>query len=197
MMKRRRTSVEPKADEDEEAEIDAEVVQEGDTVYFYSEVTRKSVLKLFQCLEKATRHVLQRSSTVQDATVYLYIFSSGGDAMAGLSAYDHIRTNRVWVTTIADGFVASAATFLLLGGEYPVAMKHSTVLIHQLSTGFWGKYADLVDEMQNSSSLMQIITRMYTSHTRLSTSKLQGLLAKERNLSADECLSMGFVHELW
>lgn len=186
---------EPKEDDEEPDPVD--VTQDEDTVYFYAEVSRHSVLLLCQALEKATRHALQHCTRVDDCTVYLYIFSDGGDAMAGLSAFDHIRNNRVPVTTVADGFVASAATFLLLGGAYPVAMKHSTVLIHQLTTGFWGKYADLIDEMHNSESLMRTISGIYAEHTKLSKRTLDGLLCKEKNMSAEECLSMGFVQELW
>lgn len=186
---------ETKETDGDEDEVD--VTQDEDKVYFYAEVTRHSILLLLQCLEKATKHALQHCTDLNACTVYLYIFSDGGDAMAGLSAFDHIRNNRVPVTTVADGFVASAATFLLLGGAYPVAMQHSTVLIHQLTTGFWGKYADLIDEMHNSESLMRTISSIYAEHTKLSKPTLDGLLSKEKNMSAEECLRMGFVRELW
>ena len=188
-------SVEPESSEDEDG--DSCVSQEGACVYFFSDVSRRAVLQLVQCLGKANEHALRHCSSVHECTVYLYIHSAGGDAYAGLSAFDHIRNNRVPVTTIIDGFVASAATFLLLGGEYRVGMQHGTMLIHQLSTGFWGKFSDLIDEMHNSTSLMETIKKVYEDHTNMSKKKIDSLLSKEKNLSAEKCLELGFVHELW
>lgn len=176
---------------------DAGVTCDGDRVFFYAEVSRKTVLRLIKCLATASTHALTHATSVPDATVYLFIHSSGGDAYAGLSAFDHIRNSRVHVTTVIDGFVASAATFLLLGGERRAAMKHSAMLVHQLSTGFWGKFADLVDEVQNSTSLMETIKKVYADHTTLSRKRIDSLLNKEKNIDAERCLAMGFVHELW
>ena len=46
------------------------------------------------------------------------------------------------------GFVASAATFLLLAGAERLAMPNAHILIHQIRTGFWGKFNDLLDEVR-------------------------------------------------
>ena len=181
--------------DDEDAPV---VVQERDRVYFYAEVSRSTVLQLLQSLHKATEYALKHCESVHDAAVYLYVHSSGGDAFAGLSAFDHIRSNRVPVTTVIDGFVASAATFLVLGGQHRAAMRHSALLIHQLSlSNFWGKFSDLVDEVHNSTSLMDTIKSVYAEHTHLTKKKLDAMLSKEKNMDAQTCLELGFVHELW
>lgn len=186
------------ADDDSSSDEETELVtQEGNNVYFHSEVSRSTVLKLVQCLAKANVEAVRTCASVHEATVYLYIHSGGGDAYAGLSAFDHVRNNKVPVTTVVDGFVASAATFLLLGGTYRAAMKHSTVLIHQLKTSFWGRYVDLVDEMDNSKELMEMIKQVYAEHTTMSKKKIECLLCKEKNIDAAKCLSLGFVQELW
>lgn len=199
--KRPRLAVEKRAavvSEDPSDDEDAgSVTQDGDRVFFYADVSRKSVLELVTCLAKANEHALRTCTCVQAATVYVYIHSAGGDAYAGLSAFDHIHNNKVPVTTIIDGFVASAATFILLGGEYRVAMKHSNMLIHQLKTTFWGKFSDLVDEMDNSKSLMETIKQIYSENTQMSKKKIDCLLSKEKNMDAARCLSLGFVQELW
>lgn len=196
--KRPRFAVVEESSSDEEDAGGVEgVTTEGASVYFYAEVSRKTVLKLVQCLAKATNHALRHAEDVNTCSIYLYIHSGGGDAFAGLSAFDHIRNNRVHVVTVIDGYVASAATFLVLGGEHRVAMKHSTMLIHQLSTGFWGKFSDLIDEVQNSKSLMDTIKQVYADHTCMSKKKIECLLSKEKNMHAEKCLSLGFVHELW
>jgi ATP-dependent protease ClpP protease subunit len=181
-----------------EEEVEAEPVrQEGCCVYFYADVCKKSVLLLLEAINKANNCAFAQCTHVNECRVYLYIHSDGGDAYAGLSAMDHIRNNKVPITTIIDGFVASAATLLMLGGAHRVGYQHSTLLIHQLQTGVWGKHADLVDEAKNSTTLMNTIRSVYAQHTTLSDKKLTNLLNNEKNIGSDDCLKLGFVHELW
>ena len=122
----------------------------NDKIFFYCDVTKKTILTLIESLKKATDFALKNDKN----KIFLYIHSSGGDAFAGLSGMMHIEKNRIEVVCIVDGFVASAATFLLLGAKERLGTKYSYILIHQITTGFWGKYSDMVDEMQNSNNLM-------------------------------------------
>tara|TARA_B110000046_G_scaffold5113_1_gene5417 strand:- start:2398 stop:3012 length:615 start_codon:yes stop_codon:yes gene_type:complete len=170
--------------------------RDGTAVYFCADVTKATVFKLLQLLREATACALEHAHPGRDPSVHLYVHSDGGDVFAGLSAYDHIRANRVPVTTVADGMVASAASLLLLAGETRLAMSHASVLIHQLSTGFAGKYADLLDEVQNSSALMDSLHAIYRARTDMSAKRLAVLLKKERCLDATRCLREGFVHAL-
>jgi ATP-dependent protease ClpP protease subunit len=100
------------------------------------------------------------------------------------------------ITTIADGYVASAATLLMLGGHQRIAMANARILIHQLSTGFWGKYVDLLDEVQNSKELMNAFKIIYSSKTSLDKRKLQSLLKKELHMNANQALEVGFVSSI-
>ena len=195
--KRQRMKMQEDDDGNTTDDDDNLVRQDGVNVYFYADVSKKSVLRLLECLEKANKCAFADCESLQTCRVYLYLHSNGGDAHAGLSAMDHIRNNKVPVTTVIDGFVASAATFLLLGGEYRVGFNHSTLLIHQLSTGVWGKHADLVDEVRNSTTLMTTIKSVYAANTLLSENKLDSLLKHEKNLGSKACVKFGFVHELW
>ena len=111
---------------------------------------------------------------------------------------DHLRNNRVSVTTVMDGFCCSAATFILLGGTYRVAQRHSSLLVHQVSTGFWvGRFSDLQDEMHNSATLMRTVKGIYAERTNLNATELDALLRDEKNVDAEACLAAGFVQELW
>ena len=184
-------------DEETVAAVDeGDVTRDGVAVYFHADVTKTTVLKLLKCVREASACALQHSHPLHQPTVYLYIHSGGGDAYAGLSAMDHLRNNRVPITTVADGMVASAASFLLLAGTHRLAFRHSHILIHQLSTGFEGKYAEMLDEMQNSNSLMDTLRTIYREHTTLPTKRMDRLLSKEIAMSAERCLKDGFVHEL-
>ena len=194
--KRRRIDADEE-ENDEQDEVSKDIKHLKGCVYFYAEVNNNNILKMISCLHEANDFVMTSSTQpLQDAKVVLYINSGGGDAFAGLSGMDHIRTNRVPVTTIADGYVASAATLLLLGGSERASLRNSRILIHQLSTGFWGKYVDLLDEVENSKELMAAFQQIYSSNTNIRSKKLKSLLKKEINMTASQALEYGFVTRL-
>jgi ATP-dependent protease ClpP protease subunit len=168
-----------------------------DSVYFFTDISDESILKLIEALEKATTYVLEHTHDIYNARVYLYINSLGGEANAGLSGMDHIRLNRVPIVTVADGYVASAATLLLLGGQERKIMRNAKILIHQLSTAFWGKFNDLLDEVANSKELMDNFKEIYKNNTRMSSKKIESLLNKELHLNATEAFDLYFVDEIW
>ena len=180
-------------EEEDPTNDDGAIKRVGVRVYFHCEVTRTNVLTLCERLCEAEGEALQH----HHESILLFIHSEGGDAHAGLSAMNHIETMRVPVITVADGFVASAATFLLLGGRRRLAMRHSMVLIHQLSTAFWGKYADLIDEMQNTHQLMETLRDLYRERTGIKKKRLSNLLNKELTMTAQECIQFGVVDELF
>ena len=189
-MKRQRRAGE--SDEDE-AEPEDCVVCDQDSI-FYSEVNTRSVVQLLKALREAGNAALERCSWPSEAKIYLYIHSGGGDALAGLSAADHIRCSRVPVVTIADGFVASAATFMLCAGAERKAFSSAKVLIHQISTSFYGRFAELQDELCNTSDLMTTMKSVYTTTTNMTADEIEVLLRRTRT-PARRC--RGFVDEIW
>ena len=183
-------------DEEDDGDVDS-VLQISNSVYFYGSVEQKSVLKLWKALDGASREAVEKTYWPSEARVYLYIQSPGGEAFVGLSAMDHIRTNRVPVIAIADGYVASAATFMLLGAQERKALQNAKILRHQLTTGFWGKYADRLDEVQNSRELMESIKNVYKDNTKMKDKELDRLLSKELHMNATQALHSGIIDEIW
>ncbi len=199
MHKRRRVAsgnvctTEEDATEEPATDLDKLIHQHGNQVYFHAPVSRESILALVRCLCDAENAIYSSKIVTRDRHIQLFIHSEGGDAYAGLSGMNHIQKFKTPIHTISDGFVASAATFLLLGGAKRYAMPHSTILIHQLTTCFWGKYAELIDEMENSHQLMRTIRAIYKKNTTITKKRLNSLLKKELTITAEECVEYGIV----
>lgn len=183
------------SDDEDEASVDGGVWQTRNKVYFHCEVTRKNVMSLIASLDKAKRYV--RTHCPREGKVQLFIHSEGGDAYAGLSAMSHVETSSVPVVCVADGFVASAATFILLAARERYALQHSYILMHQLSTSFWGKYSDLEDELQNAARLMQTIAQIYETKTSLRKKTIEKILKKELNFGVGQCVKNGIVDAVY
>ena len=194
--KHRRIKFDENEEEEEEEESQNNICRDGNVIYFFSDVTCESVISLITHVKKANLDAIRHSISPSEARVYLHIHSDGGDAYAGITAMEHIRCNPVKVVCIANGFVASSASFLLISGHERWAFHHSNILIHQLSTMMVGKFEDLKDDMKNSTNLMSLMKDMYKRKTRIPNKKLKQFFKKDVILSAKESLNMGIVHKL-
>jgi ATP-dependent protease ClpP protease subunit len=126
--------------------------------------------------------------------IRVHIMSDGGDMFSGLALKNLIEKSRVKVITIAQGACCSAATFMFLGGSERRMGENAYLLIHQLSTEFWGKYQELKDEMKSCDKFMNALKNMYTSKTEIPERKFRKLMKKDLYLSASKCLKYKIAH---
>ena len=183
-------------DDDDEDSSTCRVVE--NSIYFYSEIEPEYILELSTNLRKTANRIMINAITTeaQIALLFLHIHSQGGDVYAGLAGMDAVLSSKVPVTTIVDGFVASAATFLLIAGNKRQMTKHGYVLIHQLSSNFWGKYTEFEDEKMNMDALMETLRGVYRERTKIPKATLDSLLKRDLLLDADTCFKYGLIDEI-
>ena len=112
-------------------------------IYYYAGVNRDSASELNKKIGEIESKSLTLCHTLdldQPPTIKIYINSGGGSVVSGISSMDTILRCKVPIHTYVDGFCASAATFMSVVGSYRFMSRNSYMLIHQLSTQFWGKY---------------------------------------------------------
>ncbi len=185
-------------EQSESTDLNIKVVKNN--IYFYEEISVESILYLSQCIKILEKQLLSLKTDyqlVETPKMYIYIHSNGGDAFAGLSAMNNIENCKVPIVCVADGIVASAATFLLLGATGGRQMrKNSCVLIHQIRTEFWGRFDELEDEMKNSKNIMRSIKRIYKQKSNLPMEKIDNIIKKEIYLTSKKCLKYGLITEI-
>jgi len=173
-----------------EEEEEQDVYAEGNTIFFFCDVDNDTIKKMCR--------LLKRVSLTHD-NIKLCINSAGGGLYAGMAGLDYIRSlvlQGIKIETIAYGFCASAATFLLLGGSKRLMGKNSYVMIHQMSDSIGGTYCELQSEMRNNKKYMKHFRTLYLESTCIEEEYLEKLLTKDIVLSANKCLKYGVVHEL-
>jgi len=124
------------------------------------------------------------------------INSGGGSITAGISSMDTILRCKVPVHTYVDGFCASAATFLSVVGKKRYMSRNSYMLIHQLSSNFWGKYSEFEDEKQNLDLMMETIKNVYKEYTKVPMKKINEILKHDLLWDARTCLKYGLIDEI-
>ena len=166
-------------------------------VYFYGDVTESNALDL-----NSTLHAVDKKLSVSgqfldvNPIINLRINSYGGSVFAGLATVDTIRNLNAEVHTYIDGAAASAATMISTSGSKRFIGKYSKMLIHQLSSGMYGKYTDLEDDMENNKHLMETIKSIYKEYTKVPMKKLNEILKHDLWFDAKTCQDLGLVDEI-
>ena len=167
-------------------------------IYYYASVNRESAVELNKKVGELESKSLTLSRTLDIDTppIKVLINSGGGSITAGISSMDTILRCKVPVITYVDGLCASAATFLSVVGNKRYISKHSYMLIHQLSSSFWGKYSEFKDEKQNLDLMMDTIKNVYKEYTKVPVRKLNEILKHDLMWDAKTCLKYGLVDEI-
>jgi ATP-dependent Clp protease protease subunit len=178
---------------------DSKVSSEYNKIYFYSGVTRQDNLQLNKLLLNTGQKMESIRLCYQlpePPKVYLHINSYGGSVFAGFSSVDYIKNCPAPVVSIIDGCAASAATIMSVVAKERYIHEHSFMLIHQISSGMWGKFEDMKDDMKNNELLMKKIIGIYQEHTKLPKSKITQILKRDLWWDAKTCLKYGLVDDI-
>lgn len=168
-------------------------------VYFYDDVTKQSIFNLNRNLDLVSKNLLMVTlsyNLMEAPPIELYISSDGGEVFSAFSAVDRIKNSRVAIHSYVEGIAASAATLLSVVAHKRFIRKNSFMLIHQVSGGLWGNFAQFKDEMYNLELLMKFIKTIYLTHTKFTEEELDNLLNHDIYLSAEQCLEKGLVDEI-
>ena len=172
---------------------------EGNHVYYYSEVDRDSTYKLIECIKESEAfcHALCYETSLDTMPIYLHISSYGGCIFSALNVIDYITSTRYPVYTIVEGPVASAGTMISVVGEKRYIRPNAHMLIHQLSSEFWGKMNEIEDEIMNLKQLKAKVKQIYKKYTNIPKRQLRSILKHDLWLNSDKCVEHGLADELW
>ena len=168
-------------------------------IYFYAEVSRTNNLTLNKkIVESGVKYsnVTNGLDLESPIPIEIHINSYGGSVFAGFSSVDYIMNSKLPVITVIDGCSASAATLMSVVGSHRQINKNAFMLIHQLSSGHWGNFEQLKDDMKNSELLMKRIRAIYEEHTKVPKRKLNQILKHDLWWDAQTCLKYGLVDEI-
>lgn len=168
-------------------------------ILFYADIDEGAMLELNRVLME-TDLKLQSVALGLDGgyepIINLHLNTYGGSIFAAFSTVDTIRRLKSKVYTHIDGSVASAGTLVSAIGHKRYMGQHAHLLIHQLSSGVYGKFSEMEDEIFNCTNLMKLLKDFYKKNTKLPMKKLDELLKRDIWLNAEECLQYGIVDEI-
>jgi ATP-dependent protease ClpP protease subunit len=174
------------------------ICREGNHIYFWDEVNTENVLKFTKMLRKVDyqQQCAVLKGDVDEARVYIHFNSPGGSLTDGFSMASSVKRCRSKTIGIVEGCVASATTLPLVVCNHRQMQRYSYFLIHQLRTGFWGTFSNLLDETETCKDMMNILSSIYLEHTKVPKKVLEGILKRELMWSSETCLKYNIVDEL-
>ena len=167
-------------------------------IYFYSGVNRNACVELNKKIGELESKSLTLSKTlgILPPPIKIFINPGGGTIVSGIASMDTMLRCKVPIETYVDGFSASAATFLTVVGEKRYMSRNSYMLVHQLSSTFWGTYSNFEDEKKNLDLMMKTIKDIYKKYTKLPMKKLDEILKHDLMWDAKTCLEYGLIDEI-
>ena len=182
---------------------DENVYRENNHIYFKTDITVETIDELLKLIREFESEISEIKSDpyavyFSQPDLYIHISTYGGDLYASLICYDTLKSKTYNVITIAEGFVASGGTIMMIGGKLRQIQKSSVMLIHQLSTGMYGKFEELKEEFQNSDQDMKRLTKIYHSELKgkMTKKQIEDALKHDYWWDADTCVSKGLCDEI-
>jgi len=178
------------------------IFSRGNRIYFRSDISEESIAELIKIIDQKNQEfkkilLNKHIKSAEPNPLFLHITSYGGSLLAGMRAVDAIKRSTIPIYTVIDGHAASAATLMSVVGKKRFMTPHSYMLIHQLSSGAWGKFADIEDEYKNCKTWMEDIYDIYAEHTTMKRKEVQGHLQHDIWWKVDECVKKGLVDEVY
>jgi ATP-dependent Clp protease, protease subunit len=130
--------------------------------------------------------------------IYFYINSPGGSVYDALAIYDTMKYVKADIQTVGIGVQASAAAFLLSSGTKGkrFLLPHSTVMIHQPSSGTRGKVTDQEIDLKEALRLKHLLNEIVAKNTGQKIEKVHADMERDFWMTAEDAKKYGLVDSI-
>ncbi len=130
--------------------------------------------------------------------IQLYINSFGGNIYEALNFIDVVRLMKTPVHTIASGKCMSAGALMLMAGDRRFATLNSTILIHQMSSGTYGNFQTMLEDMAEFQRLQDLVNDLIMTYTNVDEELLQEIQESKYDyyMDVEEALDLGIIDEI-
>ena len=159
-------------------------------VYIFGDITSWPMIENDVSAYRLTNRLAE---IPQNVKITVHINSYGGEVAEGLAIYNALKTRDV--TTICDGFAASAASVIFCAGKERIMNAASLLFVHNaLVFGASGNAADLEKQAADLRVMTGAIKAAYReAGVTLTDKALDALLDAETWITPVDAVDMGFA----
>ena len=200
MNKRKRNYIKQDINDDSDDNSTNLVHNINNHIYFYASVNQHTVLQLNGLIKTLNTSLLNTKNEydLNNIFIYIHINSLGGEIYAALSSVDTIINSKIPIISIVEGCAASAATLISIVCNERHMTKYSSILIHQLSSGFWGNFTEIKDDVKNLKYLENLTKKIYIkySNKKMSNKYLNKILKHDILWGAKKCKKLNIIDKI-
>lgn len=146
------------------------------------------------------RKQLKQLSEMKVDEIEVLITSLGGVVDDAFQIHDALRAHPAKVTTIIQGFCASAATIIACAGDKRIISPNALYLIHKCSSRVSGNENALAEEIEAQRTVNETILKIYKRVLKKEEAELTSLFeANDGNgkwITAEEAVAFGFATDI-
>lgn len=147
------------------------------------------------------RKQLKELDSLKVDEIEVLITSLGGFVDEALQIHDALKSHPARVTTIVQGFCASAATVIACAGDRRVISPNALYLIHKCTTSLWDANENALEaELDDQRTINGTILNIYRGVLKKDEADLRALFGandgKGKWITAEEALAFGFATEI-
>jgi len=145
--------------------------------------------------DSVTAQLLFLETTDPEKDIWLYINSPGGSVSSMYSIFDTMNYIKPDVCTLVYGEASSAASFILAAGTpgKRYALPNADIMIHELSSGFGGKFHDVKVDFKKSERLYEKMVDHYVKFTGKDRSVIKKDMERDFYMSAEDAKEYGII----
>lgn len=150
---------------------------------------------------KDIRNQLKEIDNLEVDEIEVLITSLGGVVDDAVQIHDALKEHPAKITTIVQGFCASAATIIACAGDVRIISPNALYLIHKCRANMYGANEDaLQEELETQRTVNEVMMNVYKGVLKKGESELQELFEANHGegkwITAEEALAFGFATEI-
>lgn len=165
------------------------------------EISHSSVKGLIDSILRFNHEDNEKENTIANYDrnkhpIILNVNSGGGSVYAGFALISAIEMSKTPVYTVGIGIIASMAVPIVLSGEKRFTHKHTTFMIHDMSSGAIGTVTEMSRKLEDAKVLKGKYESYILSKTSIRKAELEenDERVKDWFFDADEAVKLGVAH---
>ena len=161
------------------------------------ELTMQEKTDVVNTINQYKKNIHKPNTTERDP-IYLYLNSFGGSLYDCMGIVDLIRNLKTPVYSYCFGKCMSAGMVVFACADKRFISRNSTIMLHQLSGGYIGKYQDMEENVDESRRMQDLMEDLIMLHTYIDEEFLEELKYRKFDcyLDAEKCVEMGIADEI-
>lgn len=144
------------------------------------------------------KEIMDAESDDDVSGMNIYINSGGGYVYDMFSIYDAMQLCKKTIKTFCIGKAMSAAVLILASGHKRYITSNSSVMVHEVSNGIFGKYSEMESELGETKRLQDKMIELIAKHSSVGEKEIREIFDSRKDvyLTADDVLRLGLVDKI-